>query len=295
MRGRDHALGGRVLAVGWGTRLALRAAPGGGTDTLAGTGPCPPQPSRGDGYPTPPPPARDASVTWHDTECGSYAADLSLWEELADEASGPVLDLGCGTGRVTLHLARRGHRVHGLDLEAGLAAALTERADGLPAEASAGDARGFDLHAEFGLVLAPMQLVQLLADPDERRSCLRCVAAHLGEGGLAAFAIVEEMPEPVDPFSSLPDTREIDGWLYSSLPLSAAVESGLIRIRRLRQIVSPTGELHEEVDEVLLQTLDAGTLEREAIEAGLTPAGHRAVPPSDAHVGSTVLLLERGA
>ena len=55
---------------------------------------------------------------WHDVECGAYDADLPLWEELADEAGGPVLDLGCGTGRVALHLSRRGHRVLGLDTEA---------------------------------------------------------------------------------------------------------------------------------------------------------------------------------
>jgi len=56
-----------------------------------------------------------AAVIWHDVECGGYEGDLALWRELA-AAGGPILDLGCGTGRVALDLARRGHRVHGLDL-----------------------------------------------------------------------------------------------------------------------------------------------------------------------------------
>ena len=45
------------------------------------------------------------AIAWHDAECGSYRADLPLWRELADEAGGPVLDLGCGSGRVALDLA----------------------------------------------------------------------------------------------------------------------------------------------------------------------------------------------
>jgi tRNA G46 methylase TrmB len=49
-----------------------------------------------------------AEAIWHDVECGSYQADLPLWEELAQRAQGAVLELGCGTGRVALHLARRG-------------------------------------------------------------------------------------------------------------------------------------------------------------------------------------------
>ncbi len=230
---------------------------------------------------------QDASVIWHEAECGSYAADLALWEELASESAGPVLDLGCGSGRVLLHLARREHDVRGLDLDPRLVAALSD--------AKVGDARDFDLGADFSLIMAPMQLVQLFAGAGERKRCLRCVAAHLSPEGLAAFAIVESMPEPDANASLLPDTREVDGWVYSSLPVDAQVDSDSIRVRRLRQTVSPQGELEEELYEIGLQRLDATTLEREARECGLRPAGRRPIPPTDAHVGSIVVLLKRGA
>ena len=39
---------------------------------------------------------------WHDLECGAYDEDLPLWRALAGEAGGAVLDIGAGTGRVTL-------------------------------------------------------------------------------------------------------------------------------------------------------------------------------------------------
>lgn len=235
--------------------------------------------------------ARDGSVIWHEVECGSYAADLGLWEAMAQDAVGPILDLGCGTGRVTRHLARRGHEIVGLDVNAGFVAEL-ER-DGSTAVVA--DARDFALEGEFGLVLAPMQLVQLFGDADERVACLRCVAQHLVPGGLAAFAIVESMPAPVDASPPLPDTREVDGWVYSSLPIETAVEDGAIRVRRLRQTVSPAGELSEEVDDVVLRTLGAASLEAEGAAVGLRPAGRRPVPATADHVGSIVVLLEKGS
>ena len=48
-----------------------------------------------------------AHVVWHDVECGGYDADLTLWQELAREAGGPVLDVGAGTGRVALRSPAR--------------------------------------------------------------------------------------------------------------------------------------------------------------------------------------------
>jgi SAM-dependent methyltransferase len=235
------------------------------------------------------------NVVWHDAECGAYEADLPLWEELADDSDGPILDLGCGTGRVAVALARRGYKVRGLDREPAFVAALNDRAQGLVATGSVGDAREFALEDTFSLALAPMQLVQLFADKEERSACLRCLAAHLMPGGLAAFAIVEEMSITANPSPPLPDTREVDGWVYSSLPLETGIDNGTIVVRRLRQTVSPAGELSDEVDEVRLRVLSASTLEREAAAAGLRPAGRRLIPATEEHVGSTVVLVERAA
>ncbi|HET8861972.1 MAG TPA: class I SAM-dependent methyltransferase [Solirubrobacterales bacterium] len=245
------------------------------------------------GSPTPAPPARDASVIWHEVECGSYTADLALWEELARERAARVLDLGCGTGRVALHLARRGRTITGLDIDPRLVAALAERADGLPATARTGDARDFKLNAEFDLVIAPMQLIQLLEDASERMRCLRRVATHLSPSGLAAFAIVEGVPISDDTSLPLPDTREVDGWVYSSQAIETLLDGSWIRARRLRQTVSPAGELEEEVSEDLLHILTAAALEDEAMRVGLRPAGRRIVAQTDDHVGSTVVLLGR--
>jgi SAM-dependent methyltransferase len=238
------------------------------------------------------------SVIWHDIECGGYAADLGLWRELTRTVEGPILDLGCGTGRVALDLARQGRSVHGLDLDPELVAALNARAATarLTASATAGNAREFALGEEFAMVLAPMQLLQLLETPSDRVACLSCARRHLRPGGAVASAIVDGLPaeliEEAPP--PLPDTREVDGWVYSSLPLDAGLDADTIVVRRLRQTVSPAGDLSDELDEVPLRRLSVDTVEVEAREAGLEPVGRREVAPTDTHVGSTVVLLERG-
>ncbi len=246
--------------------------------------------------PTSPPAShsrKPGPAVWHDIECGGYSADLALWEQFAAQARGPILELGCGTGRVGLHLGRCGYRVTGLDRDAVLLAAFGERAAGLPVGAELGDAAGFELGGEFGLALVPMQLVQLLGGAEERLDCLRCVSSHLRAGGRAALAIVEQLPLPEAGGAPRPDVREVDEWVYSSLPIEARVNSDSILVRRLRQTVSPEGGLSDEVNEVRLRRLSAGTLEREGVAAGLTPVGRRRIPATDAHVGSTAVLLER--
>ncbi len=237
----------------------------------------------------------DSSVVWHDIECGSYAADLSLWEELAAVGGGEVLDLGCGTGRVALHLARRGHRVIGVDRDAGLLTALERRAQGLAVQTVNADAREFELDRQVPLALAPMQTLQLLGGPGDRAACLRRVAAALSPGGCFAAAILEEMPPPDDSPPPLPDAREVDGWVYSSLAVEAAIGPGEIIVHRRRQTVSPDGVLSEEPNKVRIVTFPAAQLEAEATAVGLTPLGRRAIGQTDIHVGSTVVLLGKEA
>ncbi len=249
------------------------------------------------------------ATIWHDVECGAYAADLPLWEELAAGADGPVLELGCGTGRVALHLARRGHAVIGLDRDPELIEALSARASdldpsgvgrksdalgGLSVKGIVGDARDFELDEPVSLVLAPTHLLQLLPDAAQRRESLCCIAAALRPGGLLAAAIIESMPEPDGAPPPLPDVREVDGWVYSSLAIEAAVGPGEIVVRRLRQLVSPDGSLSEEPNEVRIATFTAEELEAEAAACGLVPAERREIPPTTMHEGSLVVLLERG-
>lgn len=238
------------------------------------------------------------AVVWHEVECGAYTADLPLWEELADQTDKPIMELGCGAGRVTLHLAQRqAHLVIGVDWDADLVAAIWERSGKLPGDAEVADVRSFEFATKFSLVIAPMQLIQLLRHRQDRIDCLSCVLDSMLPGGRAAFAIVEELPTfpPGSTAPPLPDVRQIEGWIYSSLPLEPIAGPDSILIRRLRQTVDPDGNMSDEMNEIELVLLSAETLEEEGRAVGLRPAGRREIPATDEHVASTVVLFEKEA
>jgi SAM-dependent methyltransferase len=248
---------------------------------------------------------RAGSVRWHDLECGSYAADLPLWRELAGPAgagtrSGAVLDIGAGTGRVTLDLARRGHRVTALDLDAELLEALRERAAEVSVETVCADARTFELsQREFAVCLVPMQTIQLLAGAAGRLAFLRRARAHLSPGGLLACAIVTEI-EPFDcaagDLGPSPEIASADGSHYVSRATRVQLSRRSIRIERERSVL-PSGRAlaaaqpARERDVVELDRVSASQLRREGREAGLRWVGTRSIGATEEHAGSVVVML----
>jgi SAM-dependent methyltransferase len=237
----------------------------------------------------------DHEAVWHDVECGAYTADLTAWIELAERANGPVLELGCGTGRVSLRLAEAGVDITGIDSSPALVAAMRERADenGLAVEGLVGDARELSLERRFALVCAPMQLLHLMGGPAGRARLLRRVAAHLEPRGALAAAILADDAIPEAAASPpLPDVLERDGHVFSSLPLEVRDAGAAIELRRLRQLVSPGGELDERLDVTRLDRVTPSALEDVGRAAGLEARERIDVPATADHVGSTIVVLE---
>jgi predicted RNA methylase len=237
------------------------------------------------------------AVVWHDVENGGYEADLELWRELAAAAGGPILDLGAGTGRVALDLAAAGHDVTALDSDAQLLDELAERADqrGLRIRCIQADARRVERIGSFALVLAPMQFVQIVGGAPGRAALLAAVAGCLEAGGsfAAALADLDDAIAADDAPPPVPDVGQRGDWIYSSLPLDVRPEPGGVAVEWLRQRVSPAGELTEERHTQLLDSVSPEQLEQEAEAAGLHPVERRAVPETDAYIGSMVVVCRR--
>jgi SAM-dependent methyltransferase len=236
-----------------------------------------------------------AEIIWHDLECGSYSEDLPLWRSLASEFGDPILDVGAGTGRVALELARAGHRVTALDSDATLLAELESRAAGLEQlDTVLADARSFALGRTFALCLVPMQTIQLLGGATARAAFLRCAGAHLRRGGLLAVAIADAL-EPYETDGGgpapLPDMCERDGIVYSSFPTAIREDGDGFVIERRRETVDVRGEHSIGANEIRLDRVSPSELEREGALAGLDPAPRARVPATEDYVGSEVVML----
>jgi SAM-dependent methyltransferase len=235
----------------------------------------------------------NVEALWHDLECAAYREDLPLWRALAGEAGGAVLDVGAGTGRVTLDLAAGGVAVVALDADTALLEALEHRAAGLPVETVIADAREFALGRRFSLVLVPMQTLQLLGGSCGRAAFLRRALDHLEPGGLLAVALADaldcfdeehDMPPPAD-------ACEIGGVRYASQLVAVEDEGGRAAIHRLREIIGP-GERYESQDVVVhMDRVSAHEVAAEARQLGFLNEPHLFISQTEQYLGSTVVVL----
>jgi SAM-dependent methyltransferase len=227
----------------------------------------------------------NVDALWHDLECGDYAEDLPLWRELA--ACAPVMDIGAGTGRVTLALARAGVPVIAVDVEPRLLEALAHRARGLPVETLAADARELPPGPAVPLIVVPMQTLQLLGGRDGRAAFLRAARERLAPGGLIAAALAD----PVDCFDDEhpdpppPQFRDIAGVRYCTQLLEVGGDGEL---RRRREVA---GERYDVT--VRLDRVSADEVAAEAGVLGYVREPDREIRETDRYLGATVVMLRR--
>lgn len=121
--------------------------------------------------------------------------DIEFYAELAEAARGFVLELACGTGRISLQLAALGADIVGLDIDPGMVELARQKARSLDVAAKdrlelhVGDMTSFRLSKRFGLIAIPYNSFQILLDHDSELSCLTSVREHLDPGGRLAMEL----------------------------------------------------------------------------------------------------------
>jgi SAM-dependent methyltransferase len=117
--------------------------------------------------------------------------DLSFWRDIAQESGGPVLELGCGTGRVLLRLVKENLQVHGIDNDPDMLTFLNRMIPPTMAwqvEIDETDMRTFDLGKQFPLIILPCNTLSTFPRAD-RKSIYSRSQAHLHPGGKFIFSI----------------------------------------------------------------------------------------------------------
>ncbi len=133
--------------------------------------------------------------------------DVAFYRDAAREFGDPVLELGCGTGRITMALAEAGKRITGLDLSERMLERAVKKRAALRVEARErvhlvqGNMAGFDLGEKFRLVIVPFRPFQHLLEVHEQMNCLECARKHLAPGGRLILDVfqtdAERMHDPV--------------------------------------------------------------------------------------------------
>lgn len=136
------------------------------------------------------------------------SGDRGFYAALAREAGGPVLELGCGTGRVLLPIAREGIPCVGLDPSRDMLDALRAKRPPANLELVKASMTDFDIDARpFRLIFAAFRVFQHLCTVEEQLAALACVRRHLAPSGLFAFDVfaphlartaIEDEPEVED-------------------------------------------------------------------------------------------------
>jgi SAM-dependent methyltransferase len=112
---------------------------------------------------------------------------IAFYTALAQETGGPVLEVACGTGRVSIPIARLGFAVTGLDIVPGMLELARSKSAGLSTRWVEGDARAFDLGEQFQLIFVTGNAFQAFLTRADQEALLERVRAHLHHEGLFAF------------------------------------------------------------------------------------------------------------
>src|SRR4030095_10691864 len=126
---------------------------------------------------------------------GTLQGDVEWYRRKAVESGGPVLELGAGTGRISIPIAEAGIRVSAVDLDGGMLGKLREKVASLHMDVQhrisvhQGDMRTFTLDEQFALIIIPSRAFLHNITRDDQLATLRRAHAHLRPGGELALNV----------------------------------------------------------------------------------------------------------
>lgn len=140
---------------------------------------------------------------FYDAETGDKTDDLALYSQLAQDYHGDILDIGCGTGRVLIHLAQEGYDVYGIDNDIAMLDRLDQKLKRMPHLKDKityydGDVLTYQLDKKFNLILLTYNALMHFQEQDSQIQLLQQVKKWINNDGL----LVIDLPNAGDVFAS---------------------------------------------------------------------------------------------
>src|SRR6266850_735314 len=142
--------------------------------------------------------------------------DVVFYRDAARDCGDPVLELGCGTGRVTMAVAEAGKRITGLELSERMLERAVKKRGELRVEARErvhlvqGDMAKFDLGEKFRLVIIPFRVFQHLLEERQQIGCLECVQKHLMRKGRLILDVFQTDAERMAAFHRAEQRNDVE-------------------------------------------------------------------------------------
>jgi len=140
----------------------------------------------------------EQEVQFYDVAVSDWPGEIDFYRALANDVKdqgGSILEVGCGTGRVTLQLAQVGVPIVGMDLSPAMLAVARQKSLGLAnVRWVEGDMQSFELGERFDLVLIPGHSFQFMLTPADQVACLTCISRHLTTNGKLVIHINHDDP-----------------------------------------------------------------------------------------------------
>jgi len=201
--------------------------------------------------------------------------DIDFYEEEAKKAKGPVLEIGCGTGRVMLELIKKGITVEGLDVSKEMLRILKNKARmmGYSPNLYHADMRDFSLKKKYSLILVPYRSFLHLENDEDRLSSLKKMNAHLRKGGKLMLHVYNPSPEEINSSSQFKpidcDTFVIGGKKFHTFWYTRYCDNG----RRAEYLI----ELHEGSKKIKEFSMSIHFISYESMKKMLKKSGFRKI------------------
>ncbi|QPC82148.1 class I SAM-dependent methyltransferase [Phototrophicus methaneseepsis] len=193
---------------------------------------------------------------FYDAETNTRTDDLALYSQLAEQYGGPIFDVGCGTGRVMLHLAQEGYKVHGVDANRAMLDRLDRKLKAFPRLAKnityhEGDILAYEDEMRYPLMLLTYNALMHFHDQDVQIALLEKLHSLMTPDGL----LVIDLPNAGETFA----TEDNDHLIVDRTFLDP--ETGhMIMLQTLSQLDRTTQLLH--VEWIYDEITEDGTVKR---------------------------------